>query len=62
MFNHRVIHILGGDVHSFKWLGRKNIKLLITATSVEEEMDQDGNRAGDGGTQLQIYLYGPCSC
>lgn len=48
MFNHKHINTyFGGDVHSFKWLGRKNIKLLIMATSAAEEMDQDGNK-GEG--------------
>lgn len=52
MFNHKHINTyFGGDVHSFKWLGRKNIKSLIMATSAAEEMDQDGNK-GEGG----------CSC
>lgn len=54
----------GGDVHSFKWLGRKSIALTITGTPVEGEMDQDRNRAGGGraGVQLWRYLYGLFVC
>lgn len=52
MFNHEHSSTYsGGDGHSLKWLEKKNIKLLIAATSVEEEMDRIGNRA-EGGKQL----------